>query len=359
MEIRSYNNELANASLLFSRLFRNIVIERKIGNTIKEIPVTCVIGNRSRIFKNLENREKRAEYKLPMIAISRSSITINNERKSNLHNEVKYQTNSNTRNYNLMTPVPVDIGFTVTILSKNPADQDMIMSNFLPFFNSDLYVTSIHPKFTNVKYNSQVVMDTSISEEHLEEIDGSADDIITNTFTFIFKTYIFGGTDKVEAGLRTVTVSSYISGETSGIISTDVIYDGFVPIIKNINLNVHAVPYLDVVDTTPHQYVTSSITKLSTWTDIETSAIQSCYVTLSFDVLASGFDKNKEYSIMKYFSDMGTETTISNDFYYYNSKLPNPYPLEFPDGTLSSLNHHYNYDVLRYRLDDDGVTRMT
>ena len=51
MEYRSYNKELAYANMLFKRPFSNIAIERD-GKLIK---FNCIIGNRSRIFKNLEN----------------------------------------------------------------------------------------------------------------------------------------------------------------------------------------------------------------------------------------------------------------------------------------------------------------
>lgn len=45
MEIRSYNAELAYANLMFSRLFRNIVIERKDETgTTKQFTVNCVLG---------------------------------------------------------------------------------------------------------------------------------------------------------------------------------------------------------------------------------------------------------------------------------------------------------------------------
>lgn len=61
-----------------------------------------------------------AEFKLPMIAINRTGITRNPERLNNLHNEVKYQETSTRRNYNLYTPVPIDINYDVIVLSKNP-----------------------------------------------------------------------------------------------------------------------------------------------------------------------------------------------------------------------------------------------
>lgn len=77
----------------------------------EETKFNCVVGNRSRIFKNLENPSKNAEYSLPMIIIQRTGITKNNDRLTNINNEVKYATHSGRLNYNLYTPVPIDITF--------------------------------------------------------------------------------------------------------------------------------------------------------------------------------------------------------------------------------------------------------
>lgn len=53
-----------------------------------------------------------------------------------------------------MTPVPVDISYDVTIMAKYPSDIDKIASNFMVFFNSDLYVSCEHPKYKGIKMNN-------------------------------------------------------------------------------------------------------------------------------------------------------------------------------------------------------------
>ena len=134
MEIQSYNTELAYANMLFARPFSDIVLERQVKNPEtkklepKQYQVNCVFGQRSRILKSLQNPEKEGTVKLPLIAINRTGVTRNPERLNNLHNEIKYQESSTRRNYNLYTPVPVDISYDVTVMSKFPGDIDKIMS---------------------------------------------------------------------------------------------------------------------------------------------------------------------------------------------------------------------------------------
>lgn len=67
---------------------------------------------------------------------------------------MKYELGPAYRKYELMTPVPVDIEYEVSIVSKYPSDIDMIASNFMVFFNSDIYVTCEHPKYEGIKMNN-------------------------------------------------------------------------------------------------------------------------------------------------------------------------------------------------------------
>lgn len=295
MEVQSYNCELALVNLTFKRIFSNIAIERTDNGVKKRIPVQCVLGKRSRIIKNWENAEKRATMRLPMIAINRTGYARNGDRLNSLHNEVKYEMTSKYRNYNLLTPVPIDVSFDVCVMAKYPSDIDQIASNFMVFFNSDVYVQFAHPKYEGILMNNQIVMNDSVSEEHPDELDGTQDDFITSTFQFTFKTYLFGGNQKatltpqyiVHTELSTVE-SSYViqipadqidqfqidhpyqavSVLTSEMVCTEVstyipnpdissnIYDGFTPIIKTIDIGFYVTPtpsdfveYMEAVDT--------------------------------------------------------------------------------------------------------------
>lgn len=209
MEVESYNQELIYANTLFKRLFNNITITQN----NKKIKFKCLLGNRSRIFKNLENAEKNAEYELPMIIIERNGITKNDERLANVNNEVKYAQTAGRFNYNIYTPVPIDISYTVTIVSKYQDQVDRAVSNFIPFFNKDLYVRCQHPKFEGIEFTNQVIMDNSINEEVLSEIDSSQDDIKIATIGFTYKTYMFCGSEqsKIKHSQTSVVLSNVLS----------------------------------------------------------------------------------------------------------------------------------------------------
>ena len=310
MEVRSYNAELAIANILFKRLFSNIQIEhidRRTGDK-KIFPVKCVLEQRSRILKNWENAEKRANYQLPLISINRTGFARNPDRVNGFNNEVKYEITSTNRNENLLTPVPVDISYDVTLMAKYPSDIDQIASNFMVFFNSDAYVTCVHPKYEGIKMNNQIIMSDSITEEHPNELEGTQDDIITATFQFTYKTYLFGGmqqaklipskiissytqvcTSSIVSAIPKDELEDYIKNHPDAILSTYVdvevtanlttmvdnpdissdTYDGFVPIIHNLYAGFYPVPqvsdfveHMDAVDQYPisvHPYYFDAI----------------------------------------------------------------------------------------------------
>lgn len=92
--------------------------------------------------------------KVPMIVINRTGYSRNGDRLNNINNEVKYEINGSDRRLQLMAPVPVDISYDVSVVAKYPSDIDKIASNFMVFFNSDIFVSCEHPKYAGVKLNN-------------------------------------------------------------------------------------------------------------------------------------------------------------------------------------------------------------
>lgn len=148
-------------------------------------------------------------YKLPMIIVTRTGYARQPNRVNDIHNEVKYEMTGKYRSYDLLTPVPIDISYDVTIVSKYPSDIDQIASNFMIFYNSDIFVSCRHPKYDGIMLNNQIIMSDSVSEENLDEIAPEADDLITTTFQFTFKTYLFGGNKTAKKQKKATVLSSW------------------------------------------------------------------------------------------------------------------------------------------------------
>ena len=64
---------------------------------------------------------------LPLVTVERTGIQIDNNRITNLHNEIKNQEQEGRVNYNLYTPVPISLTFKVCVVSRYLTDIDMML----------------------------------------------------------------------------------------------------------------------------------------------------------------------------------------------------------------------------------------
>ena len=61
------------------------------------------------------------------MTVERTGIQIDNNRITNLHNEIKNQEQEGRVNYNLYTPVPISLTFKVCFVSRYLTDIDMML----------------------------------------------------------------------------------------------------------------------------------------------------------------------------------------------------------------------------------------
>lgn len=189
MKFVSYNKEYNVATKQLIDVFDNIVIKRFVGNAVqKSIHVPCVYGNRSRILKSLENKNKTLS--LPIIAISKQSIARDTSRVHSVNEGLMFMEPNFNLNDNVA--VPVIVTFDVTILTKFETDMDQIISNFTSMMNPDIYVVWPNPKGQG-NMISQIIWDGSINIEHPEEIGETDPWRIMASTSMEYKTWTFPG----------------------------------------------------------------------------------------------------------------------------------------------------------------------
>mgnify|MGYP002851788458 CR=1 FL=1 len=338
MRVQSFNQELTYANLCFMQMFRNITINRKLPDTdqVSPVKVMCVQGSRSRIMKALENQQEKADFTLPLIAIMRTGIRRDPGRLANLHNEIRYSTNGKI-DYNMLTPNPIDITYKLTVFAKYQSDIDLILSNWIPFFNNDVWVSVKHYKYTDLKFYSQIVMDDNISENRNESPTNAQYDFCQAECTFTFKTVIFGGNQRIYSGYhlvqKPITMITTVTDPSGNSITTIITADpddpnhdsepsaeGFVPIIESMHLELHAVPRAD-----PYLWDKYHILK---YLDIGTY----------FDEVDSGFIHDPEYDNLDWmFIDMSADLITSE---VYRQKERAPYQWQWTKGTMTHYSNH-------------------
>ena len=220
MKIRSYRREIQNSTAQMLDVFNDIVIDRrdKDNHVQQLITVPCVYGSRSRILKSLENRNNTVQ--LPLVCISISGLRRDNSRVHSIHDGLLRKSGSSSFSYLENTPVPINITYTMTILTKFQEDMDQILSNWLVWFNPDIYVVIPHPVIPGENLKCQIVSDGNIPVVYPEELDKNSPVRVVATTTFEFRTWLFPGLDgdKYEGKIiKRINFTGALSFDTDGI----------------------------------------------------------------------------------------------------------------------------------------------
>jgi len=218
MKYRSYHKEIENSTAQILDVFNDIIIDRRDsqGTVQQLLRVPCVYGSRSRVLKSLENRDKNV--KLPMMVMSMTSIAKDSSRVHSTHDGMLYQTDA-SYDYLKNTPVPVNISYKIDVITKFQQDMDMVLSNFVPFFNPDIYVVIPHPVNPTQNLKPQLVWDGSVSMELPDTTPKNESARIIATTSFTFKTWMFPGLEADEGGnyIKRINFNPSIGYDTDGV----------------------------------------------------------------------------------------------------------------------------------------------
>jgi hypothetical protein len=194
MKYRSYNKEIKLAHAMLRDVFHGIKIDRRDrkDNVQKEIVVPCVNGTRSRILKSMEDRNKTLQ--LPIMSLSMDGLYRDIDRVHSPNEILQSPDGVNEIDLRNGTAIPMNLTFTLGIVTKYQEDMDQIIGNFIPFFNPDIYVTYPAPNnIGNVK--SQIIWDGTVNINHNEEITEKENERIVAETQFLMKIWIFPGLD--------------------------------------------------------------------------------------------------------------------------------------------------------------------
>lgn len=267
MYTTSYNREFKTAQAEMIRLFSNIAIPTTRGGKRVNTVVPCLFGQRSRVLKAIQNPTSAPQI-YPIIVIERGSVSLDLSRNAELQHDIAIMTTPTSYDPNTKPPTPVVMEFTVSAFSKYPEELDMILTNFIPFFNKDVFVVTPHPKLEGRKLSHQILWDGAVTFEWKSTIQNTEQDIQVGTFKFSYKTEVFGGTDFVRGCTDTehpvgcgdvITINMSLS-QSDGSIYPDFSYDrpG-----DNLASGFYAVPYSEdfekFSDAMIERYMTGSI----------------------------------------------------------------------------------------------------
>jgi len=193
-KIHSYNNEIKFATAQLLDVFNDITIDRydNAHNVTKKIRVPCRFGNRDRILKSLENRDKTVE--LPIIVITLNSIRRDPTRVMDVNSEIMYQDGTGVFDYRYKTPTPIDLKYDIQFIAKKTEDLLQLLSNWAVWFNPDIFVVTPNRYDPTQKLKSQVIWDGDFNVDMANDINPDKAYRVSGKSTFTFKSWLFVGT---------------------------------------------------------------------------------------------------------------------------------------------------------------------
>ena len=207
-----YNEILRKTIISFGTLFNDLTVKQE-DSTIK---VPLAYGPTQKFLARLEqqaNLDKPVQITLPRMSFEMTSISYDSTRKSGITQTFRAVDN-NDKMKKVFMPVPYNIGFELSILSKLNDDALQIVEQILPYFQPSFNITVDLVESIGEKRDIPVVLN-SVSFQDDYEGDFSTRRALIYTLRFTAKTYLFGPVaDNPEGLIRKVIVDTYSDTNT-------------------------------------------------------------------------------------------------------------------------------------------------
>tara|TARA_B100001094_G_scaffold74340_1_gene70676 strand:+ start:1518 stop:2318 length:801 start_codon:yes stop_codon:yes gene_type:complete len=214
-----YYHEIIRKTIIsFGTLFNDLNIKHKdsSGGVVSQLKVPLAYGPTQKFLARLEqqaNLDKPVQITMPRMSFEMTSIAYDSTRKSGITQTFK-AVDENNNMKKVFMPVPYNIGFELSILSKLNDDALQIVEQILPYFQPSFNITVDLVESIGEKRDIPVVLN-SVNFQDDYEGDFSTRRSLIYTLRFTAKTYLFGPVAENPEGLiRKVQVDMYADTNT-------------------------------------------------------------------------------------------------------------------------------------------------
>lgn len=201
-----YNKCIHKTVVAFGTMFNNISIKHSDNNdnTLSLFKVPLAYGPIQKFLARVEQSpdgNRRIATTLPRMSFEMVSLDYNPQRKASTIQTFKAASSTDGKEIkNIYMPVPYDIGFELTIVSKIQDDCLQIIEQIVPFFQPSFNVTvNLIPEISEMK-DIPVILNRINFRDTYEE-DFKQRRLIYYTLAFTAKTYIFNQIPDDSSGL--------------------------------------------------------------------------------------------------------------------------------------------------------------
>jgi hypothetical protein len=246
-----YHEILRKTIVAFGTLFNNIEIKHKDkeGDTFSIIKVPITYGPVQKFLARLEQApdiQKRIALTLPRMSFEITGISYDPSRKVSTLQTFKSVNKDTNKLVNNYMPVPYNVNFQLSILSKLNEDALQIVEQILPYFQPQFTLTLDLVQELGEKRDIPIVFN-SINMDDQYEGDFTTRRILIYTLNFTAKTYLFGPTNTFNEGLiRKVQVDYYSDTNRNNNPSRQLRYIADVRALKDYNEDQSAILNQDI-----------------------------------------------------------------------------------------------------------------
>ena len=191
-----YHEIIKKTVVGFGTLFNNIQIRRTSNEKTEVMKVPLAYGPAEKFLSRLRQTpdptQAKIQITLPRLSFELNTIRYDADRKVAATQQIRYKNaNADGGMSTAYMPVPYNIGFTLSIISKNQDDGLQILEQILPYFQPS-YNLSIEliPEIGEVK---DIIVNLD-NIDYDDDYDGELDKrrALVYTLTFTAKTFLYG-----------------------------------------------------------------------------------------------------------------------------------------------------------------------
>jgi len=233
-----YHEILRRTIVSFGSLFNNISIKHKNNSneTVSTIKVPLAYGPTQKFLARLlqsPDLNKPVQITLPRMSFEFTGLVYDPTRKSTTtQNFTSKSSTDGKETKKVYLPVPYNMQFELSIMSKLNDDMLQIVEQILPYFQPAYTMTVELVDLINEKRDVPVVLENITMQDDYEG-DFTTRRVLIYTLRFTVKTYLFGPIHSANKDIIKKTTVSYIAGDTTNSPTREVIYSVQPRAIKN------------------------------------------------------------------------------------------------------------------------------
>jgi len=225
-----YHEITRKTVVAFGTLFNGITIKHKddSGNVVSSVRVPLAYGPTQKFLARLEqvpNLNKPVQVNLPRMSFEVIGMSYDTTRKLTTTQTFLTKDVNNNQIRKAYLPVPYNLNFELSIITKLNDDMLQIVEQILPYFQPNYNLTVDLVKEIGEKRDIPIVLD-NISMTDNYEGDYTERRALIYTLKFTAKTYLFGpvSSDSVSSEIIKKVSIGLVSGDASGSARREVTY---------------------------------------------------------------------------------------------------------------------------------------